>query len=57
MGEKAFIDGVRYLGNRNLSFDAWMYFDQLHELHNLAKKVPNTPIVINHMGAPLKLGR
>ena len=38
MGEKAFIDGVRYLGNRNLSFDAWMYFDQLHELHNLAKK-------------------
>ena len=56
-GEKAFIDGVRYLGNRNLSFDAWMYFDQLHELHNLAKKVPNTPIVINHMGAPLKLGR
>ena len=55
--EKTFIDGVRYLGNRNLSFDAWMYFDQLHELHNLAKEVPNTRIVINHLGAPLNLGR
>ena len=55
--EKAFIDGVRYLGNRNLSFDAWMYFDQLHQLHNLAKEVPNTRIIINHLGAPLNLGR
>ncbi len=57
MAEKAFIDGVRYLGNRNLSFDAWMYFDQLHQLHNLAKEVPNTRIIINHLGAPLNLGR
>ena len=57
MAEKAFIDGVRYLGNRNLSFDAWMYFDQLHQLHNLAKEVPDTRIVINHLGAPLNLGR
>ncbi|MEC8365172.1 MAG: amidohydrolase family protein, partial [Actinomycetota bacterium] len=57
MAEKAFIDGVRYLGNRNLSFDAWMYFDQLHQLHNLAKEVPNTRIIINHLGAPLNLGK
>tara|TARA_X000000368_G_scaffold202525_1_gene159878 strand:+ start:2042 stop:3046 length:1005 start_codon:yes stop_codon:yes gene_type:complete len=57
MTDKAFIDGVRSLGTRNLSFDAWMYFDQLHELHDLAKEAPNTRIIINHLGAPLKLGR
>ena len=56
MTDKAFIDGVRFLGSRNLSFDAWMYFDQLHELHDLAKEAPNTRIVINHLGAPLNLG-
>ena len=57
MTDKAFIDGVRSLGRRNLSFDAWMYFDQLHELHDLAKEAPNTRIIINHLGAPLNLGR
>ena len=57
MTDKTFIDGVRSLGTRNLSFDAWMYFDQLHELHGLAKEAPNTRIIINHLGAPLKLGR
>ena len=56
MTDKAFIDGVRVLGSRNLSFDAWMYFDQLHELHDLATEAPNTRIVINHLGAPLNLG-
>ena len=56
MTDKAFIDGVRFLGSRNLSFDAWMYFDQLHELHELATEAPNTRIVINHLGAPLNLG-
>ena len=57
MTDNAFIDGVRSLGRRNLSFDAWMYFDQLHELHDLAKEAPNTRIIINHLGAPLNLGR
>ena len=57
MTDKTFIDGVRSLGTRNLSFDAWMYFDQLHELHGLAKEAPNTRIIINHLGAPLNLGR
>ncbi len=55
--DKAFIDGVRSLGARNLSFDAWMYFDQLHELYDLAKEAPDTRIIINHLGAPLNLGR
>ena len=57
MTDKTFIDGVRSLGTRNLSFDAWMYFDQLHELHGLAKEAPNTRIIINHLGAPLNLGK
>ena len=57
MTNKAFLDGIRSLGTRNLSFDAWMYFDQLHELHDLAKEAPNTRIIINHLGAPLNLGK
>ena len=57
MTNKAFLEGIRSLGTRNLSFDAWMYFDQLHELHDLAKEAPNTRIIINHLGAPLNLGK
>lgn len=53
----AFADGVRELATRGLSFDAWMYHDQLHELVVLAEAVPDLAIVLNHMGGPLNVGR
>ena len=56
MREKSFIEGVSVLGEQGLSFDAWMYFDQLAELNDLARACPNVQIVLNHLGAPLAIG-
>jgi len=49
--------GVARLGRMELSFDAWLYHDQLSELLALARAVPDTPIVLDHFGAPLGQGR
>ena len=46
--------GWRPLG---LSFDAWMYHTQLGELIDLARAFPETPIVLDHVGGPIGLGR
>ncbi len=50
------IDGVRMLGELGLTFDAWMYFDQLPELVHLAKAAPDVRIVLDHLGGPLAIG-
>ena len=38
------------------SFDAWLYFDQLHEFTALARDLPDVSIILNHLGAPLGIG-
>ena len=40
-----------------LSFDAWVYHTQLGELTDLARAFPGTPIVLDHVGGPIGLGR
>ena len=40
MTTKNFIEGAKVLADMGLTFDSWMYFHQLPELLNLAKKVP-----------------
>ena len=57
MREKSFLEGLTALGEQGYSFDAWLYFDQLDELVDLAQKCPGTPIILNHLGAPLAIGR
>lgn len=57
MLDRPFADGIRELARRQLTFDAWMYHDQLHELVGLARAVPECSIVLNHMGGPLNVGR
>lgn len=52
----AFADAARELAMRDLTFDAWMYHDQLHELPVLAAEVPELTIVLNHLGGPLGVG-
>lgn len=52
-----FADGVRELAARGLSFDAWLYHDQLTELAALAQKVPDCVLVLDHIGGPLGIGR
>ncbi len=52
-----FVKGVQTLADSGYSFDAWMYFDQLDELGELAKRAPQATIILNHLGGPLKIGK
>ncbi|MCI1930761.1 MAG: amidohydrolase family protein [Clostridia bacterium] len=48
--KKEFIDNVRYLGKKNLLFEACLRNEELEDLCTLAKACPDTKIVLNHMG-------
>jgi L-fuconolactonase len=50
-------EGFARLAPLGLSFDAWMYHTQLGELADLARAFPDTPIVLDHVGGPIGLGR
>lgn len=54
--DATFQAGVAQLGVMGFSFDAWLYFDQLPELAELARAVPECPIVVDHLGGPLGIG-
>jgi len=56
MTTKKFIDGAKILSKMGLTFDSWMYFHQLPQLVNLAKEVPDLPIVVDHVGGVLLVG-
>ena len=57
MTTPAFAEGVRCLGKMGLSFDAWLYHPQIPELTQLARSAPETTIILDHIGAPLAVGR
>jgi len=50
-------EGFAQLAPLGLSFDAFMYHPQLGDLVDLARAFPATPIVLNHVGGPIGLGR
>jgi L-fuconolactonase len=50
-------EGFARLAPLGLSFDAWLYRTQLGELVDLARAFPATPIVLDHVGGPIGLGR
>jgi len=50
-------EGFARLAPLGLSFDAWLYHPQLADLVDLARAFPATPIVLNHVGGPIGLGR
>ena len=50
-------EGFSRLAPLGLSFDAWMYHTQLGELVGLARAFPETPIVLDHVGGAIGLGR
>jgi predicted TIM-barrel fold metal-dependent hydrolase len=56
MADNAFRDGLRALTDLDLSYDAWLYHPQIDELTELARALPDTRIVLNHVGGPLGLG-
>jgi L-fuconolactonase len=55
--DKKVREGFAQIGKLGLSFDAWMYHPQLGELVDLARAFPQTPIVLNHVGGAIGLGR
>jgi predicted TIM-barrel fold metal-dependent hydrolase len=54
--DDAFRQGFAQLAPLNMSFDAWFYHPQMPELIDLAQAFPETPIVMDHVGAPLGIG-
>jgi len=54
--DERFRAGLRRLGERGYSFEAWQYHPQLAELVDAVRTAPDTRIVINHVGAPLRGG-
>lgn len=48
--------GAKVLSRMGLSLEGWMYFPQLPELVDFANSVPDLPIVLNHIGGPLRVG-
>lgn len=53
MARRDFRDGVAQLGRHGLSFDACVYHTQLDEVVSLADAVPDTTIILNHVGMPI----
>ena len=56
LADKKFREGVAVVGRLGLSYDAFLYHPQIHELADLASVLPNTRIVLNHVGGVLGLG-
>ncbi len=53
---KSFREGFATLAPLGLSFDAWNFFTQMPELVELADALPETTIIMNHLGGPLGVG-
>ncbi len=56
MADAKFREGFAQLAPLGLTFDAWLFESQLGELVDLARAFPETPIVVDHTGAPLGIG-
>lgn len=51
--DATFREGFAELGQRGLTFDAWLLEPQLGDLLDLARAFPDQPIVLDHCGTPL----
>ena len=51
----AFKEGLALLGEKDLSYDAYLYAHQLKDFIQLAKEVPHTRMVLDHLGCPVGL--
>lgn len=54
--DSKFTDGVRSLGAMGLTYDVWLFHRQLPEIIELARRVPETTIIVDHLGGPLGVG-
>tara|TARA_B100001093_G_scaffold316138_1_gene301623 strand:- start:4091 stop:5098 length:1008 start_codon:yes stop_codon:yes gene_type:complete len=51
-----FREGFSQLRDLNISYDAWLLYDQIPELIDLANKFEDIQIVLNHLGGPIGIG-
>ncbi len=56
LADSKFRAGFAKLGAMGLSFDAWMFHPQVEELSDLTAAIPDTPVVLDHLGGPLGIG-
>lgn len=54
--DDAYRAGLAQLAPLGLSYDAWMFFPQLHELFEVAKALSETTIVLDHCGGIVRIG-
>jgi predicted TIM-barrel fold metal-dependent hydrolase len=55
--DAAFRAGVQRLGARGFTYDSWQYHNQNREFLALARAVPDTLMVLDHLGMPIGVGR
>tara|TARA_B100001750_G_scaffold174703_1_gene142876 strand:- start:4839 stop:5906 length:1068 start_codon:yes stop_codon:yes gene_type:complete len=53
MDDPAWRAGLRRLGERGLTFDAWMYAGQLGAFERALQEAPETPVMLCHLGSPV----
>jgi predicted TIM-barrel fold metal-dependent hydrolase len=51
--DATFQAGLKTLGRMGLTFDAWLYHPQIEDLTAAARAVPETRMVLDHVGGPL----
>src|SRR5579864_4943856 len=56
LADKKFQEGVAVVGRLGLSYDVSLYHPQINEAADLASALPDTGIVLNHVGGVLGLG-
>lgn len=56
MLEESMAAGVRMLGKEGLSLDIWAFQTQMQEALTLAKRAPDTVIIIDHVGGVMGTG-
>ena len=54
--DSAFQAGVRLLGRRGYTYEAYLYHTQLADFRALAVAAPGTTIILDHFGTPLGTG-
>jgi len=56
MRDESFRKGIRVLAGMGLTLDTYLYHTQIDEFSELARAVPDAPIVLNHVCAPIGIG-
>jgi L-fuconolactonase len=49
--------GYAYLRQYGMTFEGWLYHNQIPELTDLARAFPDTTIIFNHLGGPIGVGQ